>query len=321
MRVLVTGGAGFVGSLLVPALLERGHDVTVLDWYLYGPVFQPHPRLREVKADLRAMPAVEVVINDAVIHLACISNDPSFELDPALGKSVNYDATVALVRRAKDWGVKRFIYASSSSVYGVKPDGVDVTEDLVLEPLTDYSRLKAMGETVVLGAKTRDFVTTVIRPATLCGYAPRLRLDLIVNILTTQAVHTGVIPVFGGAQRRPNLHIKDMVRAYLAVLEASPAVVNGQVFNVGAENATVLELAERVRAICGGELKVTESNDPRSYMVNSEKIKRVLGFTPEYSIDEAIIDLKHAMLAGQVPDALTDPRYYNIKQMQTCHIS
>jgi nucleoside-diphosphate-sugar epimerase len=234
---------------------------------------------------------------------------------------VNYDATVRLVRFAKDVGISRFIYASSSSVYGVKPDGVDVTEDLVLEPLTDYSTYKARGEGVVLMAQSQNFTTTVIRPATLCGYAPRLRLDLIVNILTSQAVKRGEIPIFGGEQRRPNLHIADMVRAYVTILEAEPTTVAGQVFNVGAENATVRQLAERVQTICGGELKVTETNDQRSYAVNSDRIKRVLGFTPDYLIDEAILDLRSALLDGRVPNAMTDPIYYNIKQMQTCHIS
>jgi nucleoside-diphosphate-sugar epimerase len=170
-------------------------------------------------------------------------------------------------------------------------------------------------------AQSQNFTTTVIRPATLCGYAPRLRLDLIVNILTSQAVKRGEIPIFGGEQRRPNLHIADMVRAYVTILEAEPTTVAGQVFNVGAENATVRQLAERVQTICGGELKVTETNDQRSYAVNSDRIKRVLGFTPDYLIDEAILDLQSALLDGRVPNAMTDPIYYNIKQMQTCHIS
>jgi len=321
MKVLITGGAGYVGSLLVPAVLDRGHEVTVLDWFLYGDPLKAHPRLSKRQGDIRSVPRSLCLGHDAVIHLACISNDPSFELDQDLGTSVNYDATVRLVRFSKDVGVSRFIYASSSSVYGVKPDGVDVTEDLPLEPLTDYSKYKAMGEDVVLKAQSMDFTTTVVRPATLCGYAPRLRLDLIVNILTSQAVHRGVIPVFGGEQRRPNLHIKDMVRAYLAVLDAPMELIAGQVFNVGTENATVLQLAERVQKMCGGTLKVTETNDTRSYAVNSEKIFRMVGFWPRYSIDLAITELRMALQDGRVANAMTDPVYYNIKQMQTCHIS
>ncbi len=321
MNILVTGGAGYVGSLLVPALLEKGHDVTALDWFLYGDPLKSHPRLVKAQCDIRTVKPSLFKGVDAVIHLACISNDPSFELDPGLGYEVNYNALSPLVYYAKETGVKRFIYASSSSVYGVKPDGLEVTEDLALEPLTDYSRYKAMGEDVVLKAQSKDFTTTIVRPATLCGYAPRLRLDLIVNILTSQAVHRGEIPILGGEQRRPNLHIKDMVRAYITILEAETTTVAGQVFNVGAENATVRQLAERVEVICGGTLKVTETNDKRSYSVNSDRIRRVLGFTPDYSIDEAILELRAALLDGRVPNALTDPVYYNIKQMQTCHIS
>ncbi len=321
MNILLTGGAGYVGSLLTPALLDAGHDVTVLDTFWYGDPLKSHPRLGKMQADIRTVKPSLFKGIEAVIHLACISNDPSFELDAELGRSVNYDATVEIVRMAKEAGVSRFIYASSSSVYGVKPDGVDVTEDLPLEPLTDYSKYKAMGEDAVLKAQSKKFTTTVIRPATLCGYAPRLRLDLIVNILTAKAVFWQQIPVFGGSQHRPNLHVADMVRAYLAVLDAPAGVVAGQVFNVGAENATVLELAQRVQAICWGELVVTLTDDPRSYIVNSEKIKRVLGFTPAYSIEDAITQLRDALLSGQVPNAMTDPVYYNIKQMQTCHIS
>lgn len=318
-RVLVTGGGGYVGSLLVPALLERGHEVAVFDLFWYGDTLQDHPRLKKFKLDIRSNDGIPCA--DAVIHLACISNDPSFELDRDLGKSINYDATVRLVQASKDAGVSRFIFASSSSVYGVKPDGVDVTEDLSLQPLTDYSRYKAMGEDVVLSANSSEFVTTVLRPATLCGFSPRLRLDVIVNLLTNQAVHTGIIPVLGGAQRRPNLHIADMVRAYIAVLDAPVEKVGGHVFNVGAQNHTVLEIATLVQRLAGGELVVTPTDDKRSYAVNSEKIQRVLGFVPHHTIGGAIVELCAAFAAGEVPNALTDPRYYNIKQMQTCHIS
>lgn len=324
MKVLVTGGAGYVGSVLVPALLERGHEVTVLDWYLYGArVLMPHAHLREITGDIRQCRKLDWFAGcDAVIHLACISNDPSFELDPSLGEDVNYTCLSPLVQYAKQVGVKHFIYASSSSVYGIKPDGVDVTEDLALQPLTDYSKYKAMGEAVVLAAQSANFTTTVLRPATLCGYAPRLRLDLIVNILTSQAYYAQLIRVHGGRQRRPNLHLADMVRAYITVLESPPDVVAGEVFNVGAENVMVQDLAERVRAIVGGAIAFTpDTNDPRSYAVNSDKIKRVLGFVPEHTIEDAVRDLCAAFADGKVPDALTDPRYYNIKQMQTCHIS
>ena len=321
MRVLVTGGAGYVGSLLVPALLEQGHDVTVLDWMIYGETLQPHLNLTILRKDLRELELTDMSGQDAVIHLACISNDPSFELDPALGKSVNYDATVRLLTMANWAGVGCFIYASSSSVYGMKPQGLEVTEDLSLEPLTDYSKYKAMGEDAALSAQSKYFTTTVLRPATLCGYAPRLRLDLIVNILTSKAYFARTIPVLGGRQSRPNLHVADMVRAYLAVLNAPAKTVAGQVFNVGAENATVRELASRVQAIVGGAIVERPTDDIRCYSVNSKRIARVLGFRPEHTIEDAIHDLVEAFAAGKVPDALDDPRYYNLRQMQTCHIS
>ncbi len=320
--MLVTGGAGYVGSLLTPALLDAGHDVTVLDWFLYGDPLKSHPRLSKRQGDIRNETTSIYEGIDAVINLACISNDPSADAHRTLTRSVNYDGFRRVLYASHFAGVRRFIYASSSSVYGLKPDSVDVTEDLPVDPLTLYSDYKAIGEDVALDLNERsEMAVTVIRPATICGYAPRLRLDLIVNILTAQAVYRQQIPVFGGTQRRPNLHITDMVRAYLLVLDSPIDAIDGQVFNVGAENATVLELAQRVQAICGGELKVTPTNDPRSYMVNSDKIRRVLGFTPEHSIDDAITDLWMALLHGRVPNAMTDPVYYNIKQMQTCHIS
>lgn len=319
MKVLVTGGAGFVGSLLVPALLARGHRVTVVDWMIYGDTLAEHANLEQLRYDIRHIR--KIGDHDAVIHLACISNDPSFELDPELGKSINYDATVRLVQLAKEAGVKRFIYASSSSVYGVKPDGVEVTENLTLEPLTDYSKYKAMGEEVVLKAQSASFTATVLRPATLCGYAPRLRLDLIVNLLTNQAYHNEVIPVLGGSQRRPNLYIGDMVRAYIEVLQAKPIDIGGEVFNVGAQNASVLEIAEAVQRAVGGKLTVQPTDDRRSYAINSEKIAHELGFYPEHGYEYAILELRDAFKDDLVPNALGDAKYYNIKQMQLCRIS
>lgn len=312
MNILCTGGGGYVGSLLVPALLARGHDVTVIDWFLYGPTLPEHERLRCVQTDLREIRTIDA---EAVIHLACISNDPSFELDPDLGRSVNYDATARLVRMAQQAGVSRFIYASSSSVYGIKPDGVDVTEDLALEPLTEYSKYKALSEDVVRAAQSPYFTTTVLRPATLCGYSPRQRLDLIVNILTTKAVQTKQIPVWGGAQRRPNLHVADMVTAYLKVLDAPIEKVAGQVFNVGAENATVKELAERVQQIAGGKLTVEKSDDTRSYAINSDKFMKALKWKPTHTIEDAIRDLCAAFKDGRIADP-NDPKYSNIRQMQ-----
>lgn len=322
-NVLVTGGAGYVGSALVPKLLAAGHSVTVIDLFIYGEAalagVAGHPNLTLLKGDMRdqALLARALANQDAVIHLACISNDPSFELDPALGKSINYDAFIELVRLAKDSGVRRFIYASSSSVYGLKSDP-RVTEDLPLEPLTDYSKYKAMCEDVLDRARTKGFVTLTLRPATVCGYAPRLRLDLVVNILTNHAINNGKITVLGGEQMRPNIHIDDMTDLYVASLAFPDDQVDGKVFNAGFDNHRVRELAEIVRESVGRrvEIAVAPTDDNRSYHVCSDKISRELGFRPKKTIEAAVRDLAAAFADGRVPDAMTDPRYYNIRMMQ-----
>jgi nucleoside-diphosphate-sugar epimerase len=326
-KVLVTGGAGYVGAVLVPALLERGFGVKVLDLYLYGDHVLDrvagHPNLEQIKGDIRDRALLERVMPgcDAVIHLACISNDPSFELDAELGKSINYDAFFGLVAVAKDSGVRRFIYASSSSVYGVKPNE-NVTEELALEPLTDYSKYKALCEEVLLKAQAPGFTTVVLRPATVCGYSPRLRLDLTVNILTNYAVNSGRITVFGGAQKRPNIHIDDMAAVYLRLLEAPDAQIAGRIFNAGYQNHTVMELAEMIRSVVGRstEIVTTPSDDNRSYHISSEKIRRELGFVPTHTIEDAARGLVEGFRAGQIPDPMTDIRYYNIKTMQSIHL-
>jgi nucleoside-diphosphate-sugar epimerase len=240
--VLVTGGAGYVGSVLVPQLLQEGYAVRVLDLYLFGDDvlkdIRGNPRLQEIHGDIRDQKLLRKVLSDcdSVIHLACISNDPSFELDPALGKSINFNAFEPLVKIAKEQGVRRFIYASTSSVYGVK-DTENVTEDMELTPLTDYSKLKVLCEEVLARYESPDFTTVTLRPATICGYSPRQRLDVIVNILTNHAVNTGVIRVLGGAQKRPNIHMQDMVDAYLLFLSLPAEKIAGKVFNVGCEKS------------------------------------------------------------------------------------
>lgn len=326
-RVLVTGGAGYVGSVLVPKLLEAGYGVAVLDLFLYGEdvldAVADDPKLRLVRGDLRHGPSVEAALAgcDAVIHLACISNDPSFELDPALGKSINLDAFRPLVRAAKRAGVRRFIYASSSSVYGIK-EGVAVTEDLPLEPLTDYSRFKAACERILDEERSPGFITLTLRPATVCGFSPRQRLDLVVNILTNHAVNTGRIKVFGGDQLRPNLHIEDMADLYLRCLAAPDEQIDGRIWNAGYENHTVRRLAETVREVVGGPiaLDVVPTDDNRSYHVSSERIRREFGFVPQHTIAEAVADLDRGFKDGRLPDPMTSPRYYNIRVMQEARL-
>jgi len=320
-HIFVTGGAGYVGSNLVPKLLAAGYAVTVLDLYLYGEVFAAcrHPQLREIKGDLRNPDDVARAAAgcDAVIHLACISNDPSFDLDPLLGRSINFDCFRPLVTASKDAGARRFIYASSSSVYGIK-DEPEVHEGLPLQPLTDYSKYKAMCEDVLMKEREPGFTTVTLRPATVCGYAPRLRLDLTVNILTNLAISNGRITVLGGDQLRPNIHIEDMTDLYLLLLEAPAAAVDGKIWNAGYHNLKVLEIAEKVRAKIGHnvEIVVTPTDDHRSYHVSSELIRRDLGFSAKRSVEDAIVDLREAFTAGKVPNSMTDDRYYNIKRMQ-----
>ncbi|MBI4860066.1 MAG: SDR family oxidoreductase [Candidatus Riflebacteria bacterium] len=322
-HVLVTGGAGYVGSVLVPKLLARGHRVSVIDLCLFGNSLERIPDrsgLTLVKADIRDRQAVVAALAgcDSVIHLACISNDPSFELDPELGRSINHDSFRPLVEASRQSGVDRFVFASSSSVYGVR-DETDVTEEFAPRPLTDYSRYKALCEEILLEYQSDEFTTLILRPATVCGYSPRLRLDLTVNILTNHAVNRGVITVFGGDQKRPNLHIEDMTDLYLNVLEESRSRIAGKVFNAGYQNHTVAELARIVKQTVDPErvrVVTTATDDHRSYHISSERIRRELGFVPRRSIEDAVADLKRAFDSGLVPDAMDDPVYYNVRQLK-----
>lgn len=330
-NVLITGGAGYVGSVLVPKLLNRGYKVKVLDLYIYGDdvlsSVKNDPNLTEIKGDIRDVCLLERELpgTDVVIHLACISNDPSFELNPELGKSINYDAFIPLVDISKKNNVKRFIYASSSSVYGIK-DEENVTEDLQLEPLTDYSKYKAMCEEYLQKAKKPGFVTLTIRPSTVCGYSPRLRLDLTVNILTNHAYNNKVIKVFGGEQKRPNLHIEDMTDLYVKTLEYPSELIDGKIFNVGYDNMKVKDIAKLVDKIVSKELGskldivTLTTDDNRSYHVSSEKIKKELGFEARRSVEMAIKDLCTAFVAGKIPNSMDDMRYYNIKTMQAIRL-
>jgi len=320
--VLVTGGAGYVGSVLIPKLLAEGHTVRVIDTYWFGDHVlagvKHHPRLTEIKGDIRDREALDYALTGctAVIHLACISNDPSFEMDPMLGKSINYFAFLPLVELAKKHGVKRFIYASSSSVYGIK-DEENVTEELELKPLTDYSKFKAMCEEVLMDAREPGFTVLTLRPATVCGYSPRLRLDLSVNILTNLAVNKREITVFGGSQHRPNLHIQDMTDLYCQTLKWPAEKIDGKIYNAGWQNLSIAEIAEIVKAEVGPDVSIVTSrtDDLRSYRVSSAKIKKELGWEPRYSVPDAVRELVAAFKAGKIPDSLTDPRYFNIKTM------
>ncbi len=322
-KVLVTGGAGYVGACLIPKLLKEGYSVTVLDLMLYGDdVFEQavknNKNLKLVRGDIRdqIVLADSLVGQDAVIHLACISNDPSFDLNPDLGRSINLLAFRPLVEAAQKAGVKRFIYASSSSVYGVK-EVENVTEDMSLEPLTDYSRFKADCEEILKEYISNQWTCVTVRPATVCGYSRRQRLDVIVNILTSHAFYNRKIKVLGGAQKRPNIHIEDMADVYLRLLTAPHDKINGKIYNAGYENHTVDQLAEMVQKTVGPDVEIvkTETNDNRSYHISSQKIESDIGFKPQHKIEEACADLKKAFELGLLPNAMSDAKYYNIKTM------
>lgn len=328
MNVLVTGGAGYVGSLLTPQLLKAGHKVTVYDILYYGDHFLPkdNPNLTVVKGDIRDTGKLEMAFKniDVVIHLACISNDASFELDENLSKTVNYDSFEPMVIAAKKIGVKRFIYASSSSVYGVS-DAPDVTEEHPLVPLTLYNKFKGLCEPLLFKHQTPDFVCVIIRPATLCGYTPRQRLDLSVNILTNHAVSNNKITVFGGVQLRPNLHVQDMCDLYEMLIDIPDKKIAGQIFNAAYQNMSIMDIAQNAKKIVEREfpdkgtidIVTAPTDDIRSYHVNSDKIKQLLGFVPKRTVEDAIHDLCTSFREGKLPNSMTDDIYYNVRRMKT----
>jgi nucleoside-diphosphate-sugar epimerase len=322
-KIFITGGAGYVGSVLAPYLIKKNYEVTVFDLMLYGETLIKNKNLRIIKGDIRNTKLLKEAIkgHDTVIHLACISNDPSFELNPTLGKEINLDAFKPLVEISKNLNVKKFIYASSSSVYGIK-EGKNVDESMSLEPLTDYSKFKADCEKILLKYNSNDFVTVILRPATVCGYSPRQRLDLVVNILTNLAYHNREITVFGGDQLRPNIHIQDMVRAYELFIETNDKNINGKIFNIGFENSTVNKLALNVKKIIGPDviIKNLPTNDNRSYHISSKKIENELGFKTKYNILNAIEDLKNAFDNKLLSNCLKNENYFNIKKMQSAKL-
>ena len=324
-KIIIIGGAGYVGVMLTKELLDQNYDVTIFDLFIYGTnVLINHPNLKVIKGDIRDSKLLEKSIpgHDAVIHLACISNDPSFELDSKLGKSINFDSFEPLIKISKNSDVKRFVYASSSSVYGIK-DKPDVNEKDSCEPITDYSKFKLKCEEILLNYNSDNFTTSIIRPATVCGYSPRQRLDLVVNILTNLAYHTRKIKVFGGEQLRPNIHIKDMVSSYILLLKSPINKVSGEVFNVGFENLKVIDIALKVKKIVGEDvvLKKEISNDNRSYHISAKKIMNQLGFKPEYTIEDAIIELVEKFKKEEFKDTLNNEFYFNIKRMQNIKLS
>ena len=308
MRILVTGGCGYKGSVLVPLLLEDGHEVISVDTQWFGNYLPEHPNLKNIKIDIRDTDAIPLEGVEAVIHLANIANDPAVELNPTLSWEVNVLAGQQLADRAVRAGVKQFIFASSGSVYGVKEEA-NVTEDLTLVPISVYNKTKMVAERVFL-SYADEMQVHCIRPATVCGVSPRMRLDVSVNMLSYQALKNGKITVFGGSQTRPNIHIQDIANIYRHFL-ARPDIESG-CYNAGFENISVLEIAERVRDRIDAEIVVTESNDPRSYRQDSSKLVAT-GFEPLYSVADAIDEIAEAFANQILPDG---DSCYTVKWMR-----
>ena len=322
-KILVTGGLGYVGCVLVQELLKQGYLVNVIDLGIYGINLNKNRNLKIFIGDIRDQKLFQESVKDCdtVIHLACISNDPSFDLNPELGKSINLDAFRPIVEISKKEGVSRFVYASSSSVYGVK-DEENVDETFSLEPLTDYSKYKAECEKILNEYQFPNFTTTILRPATVCGYSPRQRFDLVVNILTNLAYNKGSITVFGGTQLRPNIHIKDMVNAYLQIIETAEHKINGQIFNVGFQNMPVLQIANLVRNSFKSNINISveETDDNRSYHISSKKIENQLNFKIKYTVDDAIKDIIESFEKNKFKNSLENENYFNIKKMNSINL-
>ena len=307
MNILVTGACGYKGTQLVPKLLARGWRVTALDTMWFGNFLDAHPDLEVVEGDVRETDVLDLDGFDAIIHLASIANDPCGDLDPKLTWEVSALATMQLADKAVRQGVGRFIYASSGSVYGVKEEP-KVTEELELVPISEYNKTKMVAERALLSYRD-DLVVQIVRPATVCGYSPRMRLDVSVNMLTMQALTNGRITVFGGAQTRPNIHIDDITDLYLFLLDHPE---HGGIYNAGFENISILDIAEMVTGHVPAEIVVTESNDPRSYRINSDKLLAT-GFAPRKTVEDAIVEIAAKYRAGELKD---EERFYNLKWMQ-----
>ena len=326
-KIFITGGAGYCGSLLVPILLDLGHQITVYDIMFFSDNYLPknNKNLQIIKGDIRDSKKIEHECknHDIFINLACISNDASFELDESLSTSINLHAFEPMVKAAKKSGIKRFIYASSSSVYGVSKER-NVTEDHALVPLTLYNKYKGMCEPLLLKHTDNNFTGVIFRPATVCGYAPRLRLDLSVNILTNHAISNGKITVFGGDQLRPNLHVKDYCNAVLALINAEDSKIKNQIFNVGYQNLSIREISVIVKKVVeinfterkNIKIDETESNDNRSYHINSEKIKKILNFEPKLTIEDAVNDLCKQFKLRTIKNSLDNDIFYNVRTLK-----
>ena len=307
MKILVTGGCGYKGHVLIPKLLDRGYDVIAFDIQWFGNYLIPHKNLSVIKGDVRNTDSIPLDGVDCIIHLSSIANDPCSDLDPKLTWEISALATMQLADKARREGIKRFIYASSGSVYGVKEE-LQVTEDLELEPISEYNKTKMVGERVMLSYEN-DMVVQIVRPATVCGYSPRMRLDVSVNLLTMQALTNGKITVFGGDQVRPNIHIDDITDLYLHLID-HPEITG--IYNAGFENISIMDIAALITKRIPAEILVTPSNDPRCYRINSDKILAT-GFKPRKTVDDAVNEIIKKYKNNELKD---EDRFYNLKWME-----
>ena len=327
--ILITGGAGYVGTLLTKNLLDKNYKVIVYDTFWFGDFIDENENLKKIKGDIRDINKISSINEniDTVIHLACISNDNTFELNPKLSEEINYNAFLPLIKVFKKKGVKRFINASSSSVYGFS-DNPNVTEEHPLKPLTLYNKFKGLCEPILFENHSDKFVCTNVRPATVCGCSPRMRFDLSVNILTHLATKKREITVFGGKQMRPNLHIKDMCNFYEYLIEADANLIGNKTFNISDENISIENIALKVKDIFKEKYnldilikKVESEDDKRSYYLNSDKIKKELNFNLKYSIEDAITEIYSLLQTGKYDDSLENDKYYNIRTLKKLNIT
>lgn len=287
MKVLITGGCGYIGSELVKSLINKKINVKVVDLIWFENTLDKYQSkfLRILKKDYRDIDKNDLKGVETVIHLANVANDPSVELNPSLSWEINTLGMQILCEKCLEANVKKFIYASSGSVYGVKKEK-KVTENLSLNPISTYNKTKMTAERILL-SYNKKFRIYIIRPATVCGYSERMRLDLTVNVLMFNALNNNLINVFGGDQLRPNIHIKDMVRLYEHFLTKN---LKEGIYNAGFENSKIIDIAYRIQNKVRCKLKILKSNDPRSYRLNSDKLLKT-GFKPLFTINNAMDDI------------------------------
>src|SRR3990167_8012339 len=312
MKILVTGGCGYKGTVLVPKLLNKGCEVIVVDTQWFGNYLEPHKNLTILKADVREPEKNWFQDVNAVIHLASVSNDPCSDLNPKLSWEIGPLATMRITEMAIANQVKQFIYASSGSVYGVN-DAPKVTENLALNPITEYNKTKMVTERVLLSYQDQIAVQ-IVRPATVCGFSSRMRLDVSVNMMTMQALTNGIMTVFGGDQVRPNIHIDDITDLYLFFLD-HPELQG--IYNAGFENLSILQIAKLVQKHVNAEIQINPMVDIRSYRINSNKLLKS-GFQPKKNVEAAILELIEYNKKGNLKN---EDRYYNLKTMKELGIT